>query len=272
MRAAGGLLVAGMLAASVVTQAAPIQAVAYEQLVGAQLVTFDDLPAVGAPGTNYDAIFASGGAAFGERFSGQTLGASGNFDVLGGTPLNPLTLMTGAAGRNLGVYLRETAYDDETGTSATTNVLTGLGHLGFPHFDAIGEGAFAVLFGADQSEFGFQLVGGGGGSATVDFFRRDGSLIAQILLQGLADASYGFRRDGGIRDIAGISIFNDDPHGVGFDNLRYDVPGRSGEPGNGGTSGGDGAPGSGVAIAEPGSMVLLGIGIFGLAVLRPRRS
>ena len=93
----------------------------------------------GAPGTNYDGIIVSGGASFAERFDGQTLSASGDFDVLSGSPNDPLALQTGAAGENLDVF-------DNVGTQ----VLGGVGTLGFPNPAAIGEGSFAVLFTFDQ--------------------------------------------------------------------------------------------------------------------------
>ena len=115
-------------------------------------ITFDDVAGGAAPGTNYDAVFESDGAVFAERFAGQTLSASGDFDVLSGTPTSPLTLQVGAANQNLNVFI-----------NGPSQVLTGLGPLGFPGFDAIGEGSFAVLFDFDQSEFGFDLVGGNGG-------------------------------------------------------------------------------------------------------------
>ncbi len=187
----------------------------------AGVITFDDVPGGSSPGTNYDAVFESGGADFAERFAGQTLSYNGNYDVLSGSPAGPLALQAGAPGQNLAVMFY-----------GSSQVLSGLGPIGFPDYGAIGEGSFAVLFDYDQSEFGFDLIGSGanGGSATVSFYRRDGSLIATITLSGLADGRYGFRRAGGVKDIAGISIHNDDPGGVGFDNLCHDVPGIPGRP------------------------------------------
>ena len=182
-------------------------------------VTFDDVTGGAAPGTNYDAVFESGGADFAERFAGQTLTANGDFDVLSGSPSNPLALQTGAANQNLNVF-----------DNAGSQVLTGLGPVGFPNSNAIGEGSFAVLFDFDQSEFGFDLVGGNGGTATVDFFGRDGTLIHTIVLTALSDQSYGFQREGGLKDIAGISVQNDDGGGIGFDNLCHDVAGVVGQP------------------------------------------
>ena len=182
-------------------------------------VTFDDVTGGGQPGTNYDAVFESGGADFAERFAGQTLTANGDFDVLSGSPSDPLALQTGAANQNLNVFL-----------NGPSQVLTGLGTPGFPNGNAIGEGSFAVLFDFDQSEFGFDLVGGNAGTATVDFFARDGTLIASLVIPNLGDQSYGFQRLGGLNDIAGISIQNDDGAGIGFDNLCHDVAGVAGQP------------------------------------------
>ena len=219
-------------------EAAIIQ-VAPGTLTGTGLITFDDVVGGIAPGTNYNAIFESNGADFAERFVGQSLSFSGDSDILSGTPTGPLALQVGAANQNLNVF-----------TYTTSQVLSGLGPLGFPDFDAIGEGSFAVLFDFDQSEFGFDLVGGNGGSATVNFFRRNGSLIDTIILSGLSNTSYGFKQMSGIKEIAGISIYNTDLGGVGFDNLVHDVPG---------------GPGPGPEkVPEPASVLgLLAIGFLG---------
>ncbi|WP_287076303.1 MULTISPECIES: PEP-CTERM sorting domain-containing protein [unclassified Microcystis] len=192
---------------------AAIMQVAPGTLTGTGLITFDDVAGGTAPGTNYNAIFESNGADFAERFVGQSLSFSGDSDILSGLPTGPLALQVGAANQNLNVW-----------TYNTSQVLTGLGPKGFPGFDAIGEGSFAVLFDFDQSEFGFDLIGGDGGSATVNFFKRDGSLIDTITLSGLANTSYAFKQTSGIKEIAGISIYNTDPAGIGFDNLIHDVP------------------------------------------------
>jgi hypothetical protein len=222
--------------------AANVDQVAYGSLTGTELVDFEDLPQLSAPGTNYDAIFASGGVGFAERFVGQTLNAVGDFDQLSGSPTGSLTLQVGAANHNINIFAGN--YGNKYG-----NVLTGLGTPGFPDFNAIGEGSFAMLFSTDQSEFGFSLIGGGGGSAYISFFQRDGSLIDTITVGGLSDTFYGFSRDGGTKDIAGISIWNNDGGGIGIDDIKHDI-------------------GSSYGVPEPASLFLLGLGLVGLAGVR----
>jgi len=235
----GCLMVAG------VANALPINEVDYFSLTGAELIDFESFAGGGAPGTNYDGLIDADGATFGERFVGQTLGASGNSDTLAGAPSGGgLTLAVGAANQNLNIFTR----------APDGNVLTGLGNLGFPDFNAIGEGAIAILFDNDQSEFGFQSVGGNLGGATFEFWARDGSLIATITPVGLGVDFFGFQREGGVQDIAGISIWNTDPAGIAFDDIVFDVPGI--EP---------------VGVPEPGTIGLLGLGLVGLGIARRRR-
>ena len=236
-----GVSSVGIAAASSVNQ------VSYGSLTGSEVVTFEDLPQISAPGTNYDNIFVSGGVSFAERFVGQTLSTLNNFDQLSGSPNAGLALQIGAANQNINVFAGN--YNGKYG-----NVLDGLGPIGYPSYDAIGEGSFALRFSTDQSQFGFSLVGGDGGNAYISFFKRDGSLIDSITVSGLSNTYYGFSREGGVMDIAGISIYNDDLGGVAFDDLKHDV--RSNENNS---------------VPEPASMALLGIGIAGLFAFRERK-
>lgn len=244
------VLLANVFVLGLVTLAmgAAVNQVNYSSLTGTGLIEFDDVPGGSAPGTNYNNIFESNGADFGERFQGQTLSYSGGSDILSGSPSGSLALVAGAANQNLNVFLGSYG-------GITSQLLTGLGPAGYPDFDAIGEGSFAVLFDYDQSQFGFRLVGGEGGNAYVNFYNRGGSLIDGITLTKLGDIFYGFQREGNIKDIAGISIYNTDGGGIGFDKLLHDVPG---------------GPGPGGKTPEPATMLLLGSGLLGLAGFRRR--
>ena len=175
-----------------------------------QIATFSDMLGGENPGTNYDGLVWSGGLQFAERFMGQTVSYSGDFDVVSGTPISPLILQVGTPGQNLDVF----AY--------TTNVLAGLGHLGYPDLDAIGEGSIAMYFPLPQSRVSFQLVGGNGGSATLGFYRAVGSLIANVVVSGLADLNYGFATSDGTPSISGILIQTTDPSGIGVVNICHD--------------------------------------------------
>ena len=205
---------------SIEVQAATINQINPADLTGTTLTTFEDVTGGTQPGTNYDGILKSNAASFAERFVGQTLSSNGVLDVLSDTPIGPLALQVGNPGQNLNVV----AFAPPPDTNSS-NTLTGIGPTGLN-----GEGAFAVLFDVDQSQLGFQLVGGATGSATVNFFKRDGFLLETIALSGLTNSSYGFSRDGGLNDIAGFSIYNNATLGIGLDNLRYGVQGGPTDP------------------------------------------
>lgn len=144
------------------------------------------------------------GVTFGKMFAGQVLGADAEFDTLSGTPSGPLSLVTGSAGRNL--------------FSIVNLLLAGVGPTG-----VMGTGAFSVLFDQDQSQFGFDLTGGDGGDLTIQFFRRDGSLINTLTVLATPTTTYAFKNDDGIADIAGISITNNDTGGVAFSNFQITI-------------------------------------------------
>ena len=80
----------------------PINIVSYAS-VGPNTSNFEDVTGSPFPGTVYNGVLTSGGVRYAERFAGQTLGFSGNNDVLSGAPSNPLTLQLGAANQNLDV-------------------------------------------------------------------------------------------------------------------------------------------------------------------------
>jgi len=162
---------------------------------------------------------------FAERFVGQSLGFAGDFDVLSGTPLNALALQVGVPDQNLDALM------DVSGTV----LLAGVGPVGYspalplvtPDYDGIGEGAVAALLASGYSEVAFDAAGvDGGGSLTIDFFRRDGSRIDSLNvstgppLPGPITLNLAFQRTEKVNDIAGFSIYNTDPGGVGYANFR----------------------------------------------------
>jgi hypothetical protein len=206
--------------------AAPINQGNYFLLAGSDVVTFNevdtkiDIVNFTSIGTSVDDILISGGVAFGEHFSGQLLSTSGNFDVPSGTPAGPLALQVGAPGENIYPL---TARVFSLQPLQLDNALAGIGQRGESSTAGIGEGAISILFSSDQSQFGVQLLKLNGGNTYFDFFRNDGSLI-QSFTARVSDKSYlGFFRDGGIKDIRGVSIWNDDPNGMIIDNVKHDV-------------------------------------------------
>jgi hypothetical protein len=197
-------------------QAGAIEVIDPTTLVVTGSITFEDL---GQASANYDAILDREGAAFAERFAGQDL--SGEIsDILSGTPTAPLSLQVGAPSQNV-----NTIFDPPSNAT----VVDGLGPSGFPNGGAIGEGAIAVLFDEDQAELGFSINGANAGTATASFFQRDGSLIETVVLQltSAAVQPFAFRRAGASRDIAGVSIYNDDGGGIGYFAFRIDELGST---------------------------------------------
>lgn len=175
-----------------------------------RVITFDDLPSGFGVGRMIETVLVQDGAQFGERFAGQIVTAEGDFDRVHGDAISPLTVIPGAPGQTFGV-LRLMA----------TSVLNGYGPAGYPKDNAGGEGALAFVFDFDQSTLGLDIRGGELGSATLTFFRRDGSTIHVMTLGPLSETSYGFRRAGDQPDIAGVLIENADPQGIALDNIRF---------------------------------------------------
>lgn len=214
-----------LLFLSVAASAAPINQTDYFSLSTHRLTDFESVAIPVTPSVNFDETLWVDGIGFSERFVGQVVMPFGDNDILSAAPVGPLTLVQGAALHNTSVVI----YDEGTQNG---KVFAGIGTVPFPSLLGLGEGSFAMQFSSDQSQIGLSLVGGDAGSAFLSFFRRDGSLIDSVVLGGLGETGfYGFARAGGIHDIAGISVFNDDLAGIGLDNIKHDVVSSVPEPG-----------------------------------------
>ncbi|WP_101759027.1 hypothetical protein [Oceanicoccus sp. KOV_DT_Chl] len=135
-------LIIKLLLVTPLSNAAPINLVDYFSLSGTGLIDFQDIPTPGGS-VNFDSPLAVSGASFSERFTGQALSYSGASDVLSGSPLEPLSLQSGAIGENIRVA--------EEGSNKGIDGHS-IGSFG-------GEGALALLFDQDQLEFGLAILG-----------------------------------------------------------------------------------------------------------------
>lgn len=222
---------------SLPTSADPINQVSYNNLQGNEFVDFENIsggtpipPAGIFEGRYFTGLLNAPGMTIGERFAGQALNTDTvegvDFDSLPGEASGPLSVLPGATAPGEAIPSKNlivVVVDNDRG-------LSGLGPE--PLSDAptvaevvavIGEGSIAILFTFDQSEFGFRSRGGNGGAAVFHFFRRDGSLIATLTPDNLGSDLFGFSRENGVQDIAGISIHSFDDGGIGLDDIRFDV-------------------------------------------------
>lgn len=181
---------------------------------------------------NVVGLITQTGATYGERFSGQTLSTAGGFDSLSGTPTSLTLLANATTANNIGILFND-------GSNVIHGDLDGL----------IGEGALSILLASGTDVFGFNLVGANSGQFIAAFFAADGSLLGSIS-QAANDSFYGFRATGGDQ-IWGISLTNTDSLGIGFDNVTFNQRVQ--------------------AVPEPGSVALLGLGLFACAAMRRRK-
>ncbi|WP_300038099.1 hypothetical protein [uncultured Roseobacter sp.] len=188
----------------------PVCLVDPDSLALTRIITFEDTPGRYGPGHPVQDLLVLPGAVFGERFAGQLVAAQGDHDLVSGDVLSPLTVVAGAPGQNLSVVFMQ-----------GNNVLNGYGVAGFPRRHAQGEGAIAFLFDEDQSAIAFQLRGGEAGSARVSFLNRNGTVISVLDLPPAGEHAFGFARETGTGDIAGVLITNTDPQGLALDNVRF---------------------------------------------------
>jgi hypothetical protein len=223
----GAFVLAGLIAAlpgGVVAQA--LLSAGYDELARDldARVTFETLPRRDEPGIVLDAPLRDGLTWIAERFAGQRRDASEPvFDTILGAPRAPLGVRAGERGANQSV-----AFHRGFGSSA----LFPLGPAGFPALEARGEGSAAILFDQDQHAFGLRLHSDypdplgqrdqATGTVTLTFYTRQGREIARVVRRlepGITEL--GFRRAGGLPDIAGVLILSDDPGGIAIDDILY---------------------------------------------------
>jgi len=182
-----------------------------DSLTFSKLIDFNDVMAALGLGSRLDEVLIRDGTVFGERFAGQTRHADGDFDVITGKPLLPLTVLDGGEGQTLGaMHVRGSI------------VLHGHGPRVFPKVEAVGEGSIAVLFERDQPALAFDIAGGEQGFASIQFINRQGEQIDTVTFGPLSETSYAFTRQKMQPDIAGFILLNTDPQGISVDNLRFE--------------------------------------------------
>lgn len=278
----GAHAVATTLALFCASASAGVIQVSYGDLSRNGLVDFEDLEVnIGAP-VHVEEIFRSGLAQFGERFAGQALTYERQYyysnpndhrntysDILGNTASTQLTLQPGSSGENVTIVR---GADNNKQNAA----IAGNGKAKHPSPHGLGEGSIAVLFDYDQSEFGFDLLGGQLGSATLQFWDRQGTLMDTLELEfnnDLGDVkSLGFKTDDSSYSIAGVSIFNTDLGGIGFDNFVFDVISATSEPDTSPAPGDADKPSPVVEVAEPPLSALGLLFFFSALALRRRKA
>ncbi|EAU47188.1 hypothetical protein [Salipiger bermudensis] len=190
----------------------PICEVPPDSLDFTRLIDFQTFPSGYGVGRALSGVVDGKGVRFGERFLGQLLEIDTGHDHLVGRPLPPLTLLAGEDGSNLGTI---SLWGD--------NVLKGHGPRGFPDAGAVGEGSIAALFDRDQPALALDIRGGEGGTVTLVFFDRTGAPIHSLRKQVDRDTgTLTLLRRGALPDIAGFTVENADPEGLGIDNLRFE--------------------------------------------------
>lgn len=195
----------------------PVCQVDPDALALTQIITFEDQQAFMGPGRLVDELLVLPGAVFAERFHGQALEFAGAHDRVRGAATAPLTPLAGRPGQTMSLVMM-----------GQNKVLNGYGPAAFPRRAGQGEGAIAVMFERDQPALAFDLRGGEGGHARVQFLRRDGSIIAVLNVQSVSEYAVGFTRQNGASDIAGFVLMNLDPQGLAIDNLRFGPPAQMG--------------------------------------------
>lgn len=136
----------------------------------------------------------------GETFEGQTVDTATGWDVVSGTPNDPLAIAPSTDQIQVYSYSR--------GNSA----------LGLTS-GTVGLGAVSVLFDSDHSEFGLAILGANQGDVTFQFFDRTGASVGTAVVNlTVTDSDFTLTSDG--PPFAGVTITNTDLAGITYDDFR----------------------------------------------------
>jgi hypothetical protein len=165
------------------------------------------------------------------------------FDVVTGTPNNPLTVASSTG--ELQIFF--------SGSNTLVPVVPG----GQP--DGIGEGALSLLFDGDHTEFGLTILGNSiSGEVTFQFFDRTGASVGtETVVTTSVNPDFTLSSDAGA--FAGVTITNTDPAGVTYDNFRLGDVVQTG-------------PATPVPALSPWSLFILVFVIFLLSLVYFRRA
>lgn len=157
---------------------------------------------------------------FGERFRGQNLRrlvfGRAEFDVLSNNASDPLTPSASHYPNNLILNMKDPVFKSVS--------LMGVGPAK-NNGRKNGEGSVSVIFDTPQNLFGFryQASYNGGqnsyGYVKLQFFAGDGAFITELSSKLKSDGELAFQTRPGTQLFSGVSITNDDPGGMAFDDF-----------------------------------------------------
>lgn len=150
---------------------------------------------------NVDGTLSINVGTAGEVFLGQSVSEASGWDVVSGTPTNPLTIA--ASTDEIQVYPYFSFSKSVLGLTGGT----------------VGLGSVSFLFDLDHSELGLAILGANQGDVTFQFFDRTGASIGTaVVALTVTNSNFTLTSDAG--SFAGVTITNNDPAGITFDDLR----------------------------------------------------